>query len=265
MKLIILRRALLAALVLCVAVSLFAQGVYWESTTTGMGGERKSQMYYLPKMFKGLSTGDQGSEIMIMRLDQSKMYTVTPGDKSYSEMSFAELEGAMKKTGSEMDARMQEMKKRLESMPPEQRQMAEQMMGRFMNKSPESAMQVEKTSETKSISGYNCTKYVVKQGDKEMATIWATKELKEFESMKNDFQEFAKRMMAMNPMARNLGESMQNVEGFPIQTDMPQGMKTVVTKVEKRSIAASEFDIPAGYKKVKSKLQQGMEKQEEKK
>jgi hypothetical protein len=265
MKLTVTDRLMVAALLLCITLPLLAQGVYWESTMTGMGMEQKSQMYYLPKKFKNVSSSQQGNDISIVRLDQSKIYNLMPGDKSYSEMSFSDMEGAAKKTGGEMDARMQEMKKGLESMPPEQRQMAEQMMGRMMNKSPESPIQVEKTGETKSISGFNCTKYVLKQGDKEMATIWATKDLKEFESMKDDFREFAKGMMAMNPLAKSLRDGMQKVEGFPIQTDMAQGMKTVVTKVEKRSIAASEFEIPSGYKKVKPKFQEGMENMKEKK
>ena len=32
--------------------------------------------------------------------------------------------------------------------------------------------------------------------------------------------------------------------------DMTQGVKTLVTKVEQRAIAASEFEVPAGFTKV---------------
>ena len=44
-------------------------------------------------------------------------------------MTFAELETKMKNVGAQMDAAMQQMQKKLESMPPEQRKKIEQMMG----------------------------------------------------------------------------------------------------------------------------------------
>ena len=264
MKVFTLRRALGVAFVVCISTSMFAQGMYWESTTTVMGTEHKSQMYYLPKMFKTVGANPQGESTSIVRLDQSKMYMVNPTEKTYSEMSFEELEGAMKKMGGQMDARMAEAQKRLESMPPEQRAMAEQMMSRMMNKGGSVPTEVEKTVETKTIIGLNCTKYLVKQGDKTLATIWATQDLKEFSRMKEDFREFGRRMMAANPMMKGMQEGMQKVDGFPVQSEMEQGMKSLVTKVESRSIAAGEFNVPAGYKKVKSKLSEGMEKAEDK-
>ena len=241
---------------------LSAQGTYWESTTTGMGGEHVSQMYYLSKMFKSVTTDEDGGRVVIVRLDKEKIYTLSPKEKTYSEMTFNELEATMKKMGSEMDSHMAEMNEQLASMPPEQRKMVEEMMKKQMNRGGGDEVKVEKTGDSKTISGYSCTKFLVKQDDKEMATIWTTKDLKAFESMRGDFQEFSKRMMSMNPMTKGMGEGMQKVEGFPIETDGARGFKQVVTKVEKRSIAASEFEIPADYKKVKSELQEHNEKEE---
>ncbi|HET6272967.1 MAG TPA: DUF4412 domain-containing protein, partial [Bacteroidota bacterium] len=62
---------------------------------------------------------------------------------------------------------------------------------------------------------------------------------------------------------KGLAEGMKKVDGFPIQTEMGQGITTLVTKVEKRSTPASEFTVPAGYKKVDSKMMEGMEEGEE--
>lgn len=72
-------------------------------------------------------------------------------------------------------------------------------------------------------------------------------------------------MMAMNPMAnKGLGDAFKKIDGFPIQTEMSQGITNTVTKVEKRAASASEFEVPAGYKKVKSKMMEGMDNRDQK-
>jgi hypothetical protein len=45
---------------------------------------------------------------------------------------------------------------------------------------------------------------------------------------------------------------MKKVEGFPVQTTIA-GITTTVTKIENKVAAASEFEVPAGYKKVPPK------------
>jgi hypothetical protein len=148
---------------------------------------------------------------------------------------------------------MAEMEKKLESMPPEQRKMVEQMMGdKLKGASGESSVDVTKTTETKTISGYPCTKYVVKQGDKDFATLWTTTSVPDFSGMKDDFKEFSARVSSMIPMkGAQIATAMKKVEGFPIQTSLA-GITTTVTKVTKGSIPASEFEPPQGYTKVKA-------------
>ena len=46
-----------------------------------------------------------------------------------------------------------------------------------------------------------------------------------------------------------LAAAMENLDGFPMETIIG-GMSSTVTKVEKKAIPASEFEIPAGYTKV---------------
>jgi hypothetical protein len=142
--------------------------------------------------------------------------------------------------------------------------MVEKMMGdKMLGKKKEGKVEVVNTGEKKTISGYSCTKFVIKEDGKEVAAVWATKDVKDFEAMRRDMEQFSKRMAAMNPMmGKGTAEGIKSVEGFPIETDMGESMKEVVTKIEKRSIAASEFEVPAGYKKVKSPLFGGKEEQE---
>jgi len=255
MKSTLLRIAGLLVLTLTVILSVGAQGLYWESTTTAMGMQQTSQTYYLPKMFKSVGAGMAGNAVMVFRLDKSLMYEIHPTEKTYSEITFAELEAAMKGMTGQLDEKMAEMKKQMEGLPPEQRKMMEQMMGSKMPgmAGAQGSMEVTNTGQSQRVGGYTCSKFVIKQGANEVATVWATREVSGFESMRNDFSEFSKRL-AINNIASAMAEAMKKVDGFPIQTETSQGMKQVVTKVEKRSIAASEFEVPAGYTKVKSEM-----------
>jgi len=67
--------------------------------------------------------------------------------------------------------------------------------------------------------------------------------------------EQTKRMASMTPGGlKGIVEAMQKIDGFPIETDMGTMMTSTVTKVEMKTVGASEFEVPAGYTKVDSKL-----------
>ncbi len=255
MDCIIVRRLAGVGLVMVLAVAAYAQGMYWEATMSGgrMGDRVAVQkMFYMPKEFKSESA--ERGEAVILRLDKGVMTSLNPKDKTYWEMTFAEMGSMMKEAGSKMDAAMAQMQKKMEGMSEQQRKMMEKMMKERMpgQKSDTSAIEVTGSNDKKTIGGYSCSKFTVTRDGKELLTVWATKEVKDFEPMRKDFEEFQKRMMEMNPhMPKGLAAGMQKIEGFPMETDMPGGMKQVVTKIEKRSVAPGEFDVPSGYTKVK--------------
>ncbi|MBI1807651.1 MAG: DUF4412 domain-containing protein [Ignavibacteria bacterium] len=264
MKLTIVQYAAVWCLSILISVTVYGQGLYWESTMTGsmMGGkERTSKSFYMPKMFKEVREGSDGTTIV--RLDKQLMITVNNKDKTYSEMTFTELEATMKKAVGKMDEKMAEMEEKLKDMPEEQRKMVEQMMGNKMpGKGKDTKVEISATGEKKTISGYVCEEYLVKQDGKELMTLWTSKDVKAFDDMRKDLEEFKSRMAALNPMGgKGLAEGMKDLQGFPIQTQFGQGLTSTVTKIEKRSTPASEFEVPAGYKKVKSKMFDEMEKE----
>jgi hypothetical protein len=236
----------------------YSQGVYWESATSGGAlGDRviSSQSYYMPHMFKS-STMDMGNMI-IVRLDKKLIYQVDSNEKTYSEMTFDEWEAQMKKMGEKRDAQMDELRKKMETMPEEQRKMMEQMMGDKMGagKSKDAKIDVTKTSENKKIGGYGCTKYSVARDGKETLALWATKDLKGYDTMRKDMEEFTSRMMATDFQGmKSYAEAIKKVDGFPMEADMQGGIKMEVSKVERKNLAASEFEVPAGYTKVKPKM-----------
>jgi len=244
---------LVVAVLILIPVCVFSQGLYWESKTSGSRGEWTSKSYYMPKMFKIIS--GEGNQEMIFRLDQEKIYRVQPDKKTYTEMTFEDLEKTAKSMQAKMDERQKDMQERLKQMPEEQRKQMERMMPGMMGRGDDNQpVVVKKTGETKTISGFACAKYVAPRGEKEVVTIWATKDLKGLDQMKKDLGEFSKRMSALNPMGRSMYETMEKIDGFTIQTDMGMGFSTVVTKVDHRSTPASDFEVPSGYAKVKEEM-----------
>lgn len=249
------------ALVICIAAQAFSQGLYWESVTTGRkeNDEGVSKFYYMPGMYKAVM--EDGQNAVIIRLDKEKMLVVDNKEKTYQEMTFAEMETMMKGVGSKMQEAMKQMEKEMANMPEEQRKMVEQMMGKNPMKKGETKVDVKKTGETKTISKYSCTKYVLKGGDDDVTTVWATKDISDFKVMQKDMQEFGKRMAAMMPenLAARIDRSINEIDGFPVRTEMKDGTTMTVTSVEKRSTPVSEFEAPSGYKKEKPPM---MEREE---
>jgi hypothetical protein len=251
---------MVVTILVALTTSGFAQGLYWESTMTGGPiGTRNDQMWVVPKKMKGVTK--ETGEAFIVRLDKELFITIDPKEKTYSEMTFDDMEKMMKKASSKMDAGMSEMQKKLADMPEEQRKMVEKMMGSSMPaKGADAKVEVEKTGDTKTISGFKCTKYDVTQNGKEFMTLWVTKSVKEFESMRKDWEEFSARLTAMNPMAgKGIADAYKQIDGFPIQSTLAMGMTTTVTKIEEKTAPASEFEVPSGYTKVKSKMMEEME------
>jgi hypothetical protein len=191
---------ILVSFVLISVGVVFGQGLYWESTTvTNIAGatEMHHSSAYRPHMFKQWSDKDA----TIFRLDKELIYSIDNTKKEYSVMTFSEMEAMAKKAGGEMDAQMAKLKKQLADMPAEQREAMEKMMGGMMKGGKEkSKMDVVKASETKTISSYKCTKYVIMDNDKEFGTLWTTKDVPDFSSMQNDFKVFSERMASLTSM-----------------------------------------------------------------
>jgi hypothetical protein len=260
MKHIFVRRVIGVCCTAVVVTAAYGQGLYWESTTGGtmaQGKDVPSKFYYMPKKFKTVI--NESGDAVIVRIDREVVMTLNAGDKTYSEMTFAELETAAGKSRERMDSHMEEIQKQMAALPEEQRKMMEQMMGdRMEGKGKDGKVKVRKTGEKRSVSGFTCTKYIVSQGGEDMITVWVTKDVPDFRAMKKDMEEFSRRMAALSPAgSASLVEGMKSIDGFPIETEVGRQMKTVVTKIERRSTPAEEFEVPAGYSLVPSPMIEG--------
>jgi hypothetical protein len=244
-------------LVTVLAAGTMAQGLHWKSTTTAMGKEMHTEQFLMPKMMKTLTNG---GEALVVRLDKQMIYEIKPESKEYSEMTFEEFDKALQKMTAKNTAMQEKMKDQMKNMPEAQRKMMEQMMG-----GQDAAATTKNTGEQKNIAGYNCTKYVISQGDKEVMTVWATQDIKEFAGLKKDYEEFAKRFMSNSPGLMGAFKELMKLQGFSMEMQMGTAMTQTVTVMEKRSTPASEYSVPAGYTKVKSKWQEQLGGGDEKK
>jgi hypothetical protein len=252
-----MKRVIVTMLLICGLTAANAQGMYWQSTSEGMGGKHNEENFAAPKMFKMVRTGgaEEGS-VMIVRLDKKLMWMLNPEKKTYSEITFADIQKMANKGSDKMAA----MKEKMKGMPEEQRKMMEKMMGGQMDQ----PVTVKKTGETKSILGHSCTKLIVMRGEEEFMTLWISKDVKGFAPLMADWKEFSEQMASMTSrFAKGMSDVYKEIKGFPLETSvsmMGHSMTTVVTKVEMRSTPASEFDIPLGYTKVKSPMEEEMQK-----
>lgn len=233
-------------MLVAMALPAAGQGLVWESVTKGgPAGETASPSttYMMPGKMKHVT--DDGN-IVIVRLDREKMYTVKPADKTYWEMTFAEMEQMMKAATAKMDAMKGQMQEQLKNLPPEQREMVEKMYG-MSGGGKKEPVSIATTGKTKSIIGYQATEYVARQGGKDMMKMYVTKGIGEFDRMRKDWEQFNKRLLSMGPgFAEGMAEAYTKVQGFPMEMEI-MGATTTVTKLEKKSTPASEFDVPAGY------------------
>lgn len=105
---------------------------------------------------------------------------------------------------------------------------------------------VTKTSETKKILNYTCTKYIVESTDPKTKSarqvFWTTKEID------IDMKKLSQHRVRDNQFFY------ENIEGVPLRIEMimPEGNMTMeVTDVKKESLSAGLFQIPTGYKEAK--------------
>ncbi len=239
--------AMVVGLLFALAATVRAQGLYWESTMTGANGApRTTQTYAVPKMLKVV---DSGGRIILIRSDQDKVITIDTAKKTYTEITFSEMEKTMQGASKQVDAAMAQMQEKMKGMPPEQRAMVEKMMkGAGVGADPPAPVVVTKTTETKDVAGHTCTKYEAKGGRGDMV-VWATKDIKGFDALRDDYKKLQERMASMGgAAAASPAKAYAQIDGFPMQSEF-NDIKTVVTKVEPRAIPAAEFDIPAGYEK----------------
>jgi len=208
------------------------------------------------------SKGPDGNQTVIFRKDKQLMWMIDNDKKVYHEMTKADFE----KMGSYMNDAMaqaqKEMDAQLAQMPAAQRAQVEAMMKQNMPKMPQQAVsaptQYKKIASGEKIGAWTCDKYDLMEGQNKVATMWVADwaqlgvtraDFAAFESMADFFSKMSGMQQAMGEAQKEMKEMM--AMGLPIKQsfDVSPGFEQQLVKLEKKSIDATVFDLPADYKK----------------
>lgn len=222
----------------------FSQDLTLHSTVTspgmgGMGGGSATSTDYCSK--NALKTSSSDGNDSIIRFDTEKLISIDNKKKTYSELTFKQLQELLSQAQAELGG-----------MSEEELAMVKKVMGQTAT-----SFSVAKLGPGENIAGYATEKYLLK-GPVEVE-IWAAPDLK-IPPAYYDAMQF---QMPPNPMfdMQKMYSEMKKIAGIPLKTVttmkmMGKEMKTtrVVTSIEKGPIPASVFEIPAGYKRVNAGL-----------
>ena len=207
------------------------------TTSTGMmgaGGKETTSTTYFGANAMRRASSDGRDEII--RFDQGKIVMIDHKRKTYSEMTAQDLQAMFDKMGAEIGRD----KEAMEAM--------KKMMGQIF-----SQITVTKQGPGENIAGYATVKYLIK-GPMEME-VWAAPDLK----VPSLYYDALKTRMPPNPMfdMGKIYDEMKKIDGMVLKNILTMSMMgqsmtttTVVTSVEKGSVPASTFEVPAGYKAV---------------
>ena len=212
-----------------------------------------------------------GAMWTIFDANKGTITMVNPAKRSYTVIATAKYCDEM---SSMMEGLMEEQMK---GMPPEQRAMMEQMTGRNRASKAPKVSVASKGSGGK-IAGYDTVKYSVTVDGKPYKDVWVASNA----SIMKDMRKFMKKVIKMGS---EMGDCMQGPlgmgsnpenskeylslmeKGWPMREVRKDGIgvqdgigvETEVKSLVEKSIPASEFRVPSGYKKVEMRqVMEGM-------
>jgi hypothetical protein len=223
---------------------IFSEDLTMHSTTTssgmmGRGGGTTTETDYYSKNAVKMATSD-GTDTII-RFDSKTLVTIDNKKKTYTEMTFEQMQQMLNKLGAQLGQNAEQM------------EAAKKMMGLS-----DTSVSVSKAGAGETIAGYSTEKYLVTMGPITVE-IMAAPSLK----VPGAYYDALKIQAPANPIIdmNQLFDEMKKIDGIPLKTltsikVMNMEMKTskVVDSIEKGAVAASVFEIPAGYKRVEPNL-----------
>lgn len=225
-----------------------------KNESPGQGGKISISKAYIDKIGMRIESDENMDSIMIYRKDKDVLWIIDKNDKSYMEMTRADV----KEMKNQMDIAMKKLEEQMKSMPPEQRAMMEKMMqGR-------TAMQPKKTTYKKVASGLKVNNWVCNKYEgylegvkkKEICTTdWkklgiTSKYLDVMHGLSEFLSEFTGEKSSFFRMGSKEWEKEQGYSGLPVKSiSYSQGnIKNIseLQEITKKDVPASFFDLPKG-------------------
>lgn len=205
---------------------------------------------------------DGGKTIVIYRKDQDAFWMIDAGKKSYSELTRQDLEAM----GKKMEGMMAQMEAQLKDLPEAQRAQMQAMMRGHMGGAG-SAPTFRKLAAGRKVGKWTAVQYAMEVGGKKTGEVFHA-DPSVVGLTEADFAVFASLADTFKSMTQGLESAGFYRPGKPGDTTpagvlvrsvrldasgKPGSVSTLVS-VARTAVAASEFEIPAGYKKEKSPM-----------
>lgn len=222
--------------------SIFDEGLTLHKKTESTGMMGQGAQSQTSKMYLDSSTirqVDSDGEEFIIFNDEQKFVTINHNEKTFSEVSFAELNKRIEEVSEQMSESSQENQQAME--------MLKKMMG-----NQDGELTVEKIGPAEEIAGFDTVKYLVNMTPLKME-IWAAPALE----VPDVYYDSMKIQATPNPIfdMQKMFEAFKQIEGLSLKTVVSMkmmGMETKttdeVTQVERGPVP--EPQIPAGYEEV---------------
>jgi hypothetical protein len=202
----------------------------------------------------------------ITHIDYQQRAFTTATAKEYADMmrqGFAKMGEAM----GQMQAQMKELEEQLKNLPPEQRKQIEAMMKQAQGaqrqaptlKAEDCApdkVEVKRTGKSATVAGFDAVGYQLFENGKLDAEVWiapAITAAREIDPQKLErlMKEMLKALPQCPPRGQMVGADpvwKLMKDGYPVRSvEADGGAVTEVVKAESRSLAATEFQAPAGF------------------
>ncbi len=221
------------------------EGLYFEQVTyqvskNGDTTTLNQKLYLIPNKFRTDYQTPYNTSYTIVRLDKSLMYRLSPEESLYTEITFKAIEKQQEKTRESI----RRMRAQMDTLPPNLRWRMERDMG--VKWQPED-YKIHETEETAMIAGYNCKKYIVTNNDSLDSEFWLTQDLGDINQYAGNWIEILDKITSVTKIDRY---KLLSEKGIIMQSKV-RSSKTIVTKLEKKSIPENLFDVPDYYKNVK--------------
>jgi hypothetical protein len=251
-------------LVLCTAVAASAQDLTITSKGTTDGGAPQTAMSYISS--DHLRVEDPHGTTIIFDLASGNMTIVNTKQKTYfvaTQKDFDDLSARMKALMNSPE--MKKAQEQMKNLPPDVKKKMEGMGGAF-------TVDVRKLGTSRTVAGYHCENWSMSIGQMSRTEECVTTDLKFPQQTWDRFQHLnASLMSAMSSMGpggsfEKMRDELSKIKGIPIATTTTMTVmgktsvaKSEVTSIQRGPIAASVWQVPAGYKKIANPMSEAMQ------
>lgn len=232
--------------------------VKMKETSENMKMNMQSTMYLEKDRLRMEAMGDEQKQIIIFRGDKNVFWTINPEEKSYFEMTQADIQ----KMKAQMEKTKQMMMEQMKNMPEEQKKMMEEMMPSNMNMSETVKTTYSKQSSGVKVGKWNCTHFIGSKNGKKSEEIWVAdwdqigvskNDLSVLQKMGEFFQALSQEASDFFEFGTEAWEKQIGMSGAPMRSvhymDGKISEQSEVTDVTKKDLDSSMFELPAGYSK----------------